>query len=131
MLAAFGTGQVFLSMLYFFLFFIWIMLLFRIFSDVFRSDDLSGWGKALWCIFVVFLPFIGVFTYLIARGRKMTDHVRDDAYLQEEAFRGYIRDEMHSVSQNEGDQLSMLASLKASGAIDEEEFQRLRTRVSS
>ncbi len=129
MLAAFGTGQVFLSMLYFFLFFIWIMLLFRIFADVFRSDDLSGWGKAAWCIFVVFLPFLGVFTYLIARGRKMTEHVRDDAYMQEEMFRGYVRSEIQATSQNEGDQLSMLASLKASGAIDEEEFERLKTRV--
>ena len=67
MLATFGTGQVFWSMLWFFLFFIWIWLLIVVFSDIFRSHDLSGWAKALWTIFVIFLPYLGVFVYLIAR----------------------------------------------------------------
>ena len=65
-LADFGTGQVFLSMLYFFLFFIWIWLLIVVFGDIFRSDDLGGWGKALWVIFVIVVPYFGVFIYLIA-----------------------------------------------------------------
>ena len=69
--AEFGTGQVFWSMLWFFLFFIWIWLLIVVFGDIFRSHDLSGWGKALWTIFVIFLPYLGVFVYLIARGHKM------------------------------------------------------------
>ena len=66
-LAEFGTGQVFLSMLYFFLFIIWIWLLIVVFSDIFRSDDLAGWAKALWVIFVIVVPYFGVFVYLIAR----------------------------------------------------------------
>ena len=63
-------GGVFLSMLYFFLFFIWIWILFTVFIDIFRSHDLSGWLKALWTIFVIILPFLGCFIYLIARGGK-------------------------------------------------------------
>ena len=66
-------GGVFLSMLYFFLFFIWIWILITVFMDIFRSPDLNGWTKALWCIFVIILPFLGVFIYLIARGGKMQD----------------------------------------------------------
>ena len=67
----FGTGQVFLSMLYFFLFFIWIWLLIIVFSDIFRSHDLGGLAKAIWVIFVIVLPYFGVLVYLIARGHKM------------------------------------------------------------
>ena len=72
--AEFGTGQVFWSMLWFFLFFIWIWMLIVIFGDIFRSQDLSGWGKALWSIFIIVLPYLGVFVYLIARGKKMQQH---------------------------------------------------------
>ena len=63
-------GGVFLTMLYFFLFFIWIWILITVFIDIFRSHDLNGWVKALWCIFVIILPFLGVFVYLIARGGR-------------------------------------------------------------
>ena len=73
-LAEFGTGQVFWSMLYFFLFFIWFWLLIVVFSDIFRSDDLGGLAKALWVIFVIVVPYLGVFVYLIARGHKMSEH---------------------------------------------------------
>ena len=74
LLAEFGTGQVFWSMLWFFLFFIWIWLLIIVFGDIFRSHDLGGWAKALWVIFVIVLPYLGVFVYLIARGHKMQEH---------------------------------------------------------
>ena len=68
-----GTGQVFWSMLWLFLFVIWIWLLIIVFTDIFRSHDLSGWAKALWIIFVIVLPYLGVFVYLIARGHKMQE----------------------------------------------------------
>ncbi len=64
-------GGIFLSMLYFFCFFIWIYLLIIVFMDIFRSHDLSGWLKALWCIFIIVLPILGILIYLIARGGKM------------------------------------------------------------
>ena len=72
MLAAeWGSGQVFWSILWFFLFPIWIWLLITCFADIFRSDDLGGWGKALWSIFIIVLPYLGVFVYLIVRGGRM------------------------------------------------------------
>ena len=71
--------DIFLSTLYFFIWILWIMLLFWILMDIFRSDDLSGWGKAGWVIFVIILPFLGVFVYLIARGHSMGERqARDD-----------------------------------------------------
>src|SRR5215207_8651034 len=64
--------DVFWSMLVFFLWLAWLLLLFRVFADIFRRHDISGWGKAAWCVFVIFLPFLGVFVYLIAEGRNMS-----------------------------------------------------------
>jgi O-antigen/teichoic acid export membrane protein len=93
MLAAeFGTGQVFLSMLFFFLFLILIWLVIAIFADIFRSPDLSGWAKALWVLFVIILPFLGVLTYLIVRGDKMRDYAISGANRRDDAFRMYVGD---------------------------------------
>ena len=89
--AEFGSGQVFWSMLWFFMFFIWIWLLIIVFSDIFRSPDLSGWGKALWSLFVIVLPYLGVFVYLIARGHKMNEHAAAAAKQQQEAFRQQVQ----------------------------------------
>src|SRR5438045_5817186 len=67
------VGEVFLSMLYFFLFFIWIWLLIMVFADIFRDHTMGGLAKALWIIFVIILPYLGVFVYLIARGGSMAE----------------------------------------------------------
>src|SRR6478735_1060405 len=87
----FGTGQVFLSMLWFFMFFIWIWLLIVVFSDIFRSHDLSGVAKFAWTVFVILLPYLGVFAYLIARGHKMGEHAVADAQARDQANQAYIR----------------------------------------
>ena len=92
--ATFGTGQVFLEILYFFLFLIWIWLLIVIFGDIFRSQDLSGVAKAFWVFFVVVLPYLGVLVYLIARGGKMHEHAMQAQAAQDAAMRQYIRDAM-------------------------------------
>jgi hypothetical protein len=108
---AWGTGQVFLSFLWFFLFFMWIWLAVMVFSDIFRSRDMSGWAKALWCIFVVVAPFLGVFVYLIARGRKMGEHAQQDAAAQDAAMRAYIRDTVATTptgTSQDDDQLAAL-----------------------
>src|SRR3954453_17321666 len=89
--AEFGTGQVFWSMLFFFLFFIWIWMLIVIFGDIFRSEDLSGWGKALWSILIIVVPHLGLFAYLIARGGKMRDRSMSAAANQEAQFRQYVQ----------------------------------------
>ena len=83
--ADFGTGQVFLSMLWFFLFFIWIWLLIVVFCDIFRSHDMGGWAKAAWVIGIIILPYLGVFIYLIARGHKMAEHAQQAAAAQDAA----------------------------------------------
>ncbi len=81
----------FLTMLYFFLFIIWIWLLITVFVDVFRSRDMGGGAKALWCIFVIILPFLGVFVYLIARGGKMHERAAEQAAEQQKAFDAYVK----------------------------------------
>ena len=90
--SSFGTGQVFLEILYFFLFFIWLWLLIVVFTDIFRSPELSGWGKAFWVLFVIILPYLGVLIYLIARGGKMHEHAAQAAAQQDAMMRQYIRD---------------------------------------
>lgn len=127
--ADFGTGEVFLSMLWFFLFFIWIWMLIVVFGDIFSSPDLSGWGKALWTVFVIVLPYLGVFVYLIARGHKMTEHAQRRAQAHDTAMRDYVQ----SVAGTKGsaDEIAQLAQLRDSGVLTEEEFQRAKAKVLS
>ena len=124
----FGSGQVLWSMLWFFLFFIWIWLLIAVFSDIFRSHDLGGFAKALWIIFCIFLPYLGVFVYLIARGNKMGEHAQEAVQAQDAAARQYIRDAT-GTSGSPADELARLADLKAQGVIDDAEFQRLKAKA--
>ena len=121
----FAVGQVFLSMLYFFMFFIWIWLLIAVFGDIFRSHDLGGGAKAAWTILVLILPYLGVFIYLIARGGKMHEHAIEAAQAQDTAARAYIREAAASPAE----ELAKLADLKASGVIDEAEFQKLKAKA--
>jgi hypothetical protein len=124
----FGTGQVFWSMLWFFLFFIWIWLLIAVFADIFRSHDMGGFAKAVWVIFVIVIPYLGVFVYLIARGHKMHEHAMEAAQQQDAAARAYIQ-QAAGTSPSTADELSRLADLKAQGVIDEAEFQRLKAKA--
>ena len=127
LLAQWQLGEAFLAMLYFFLFFIWIWLLITVFADIFRSRDMGGGAKALWVIFVIFLPFLGVFVYLIARGGKMHEHAVQDWQAQDAAARAYIQNAV--ASSGPADQIAQLAALKDQGVIDEAEFQRLKAKV--
>ena len=130
MLAEFGTGQVFWSMLWFFLFFIWIWLLILVFSDIFRSHDLSGWGKALWSIFIIFVPYLGVFVYLIARGHKMQERSMRAAAAQQEQFRGYVQ-EVAGSSGGSADEIARLADLRAKGVLSDAEFEQAKAKALS
>jgi ABC-type multidrug transport system fused ATPase/permease subunit len=122
----FGTGQVFWSFLWFFMFFIWIWLLIIVFSDIFRSHDLSGWAKALWIIFVIIVPYLGVFVYLIARGHKMQEHAAEAAQAQDQAARQYIQ---QVTTTSTADELTKLADLKAQGVIDDAEYASLKAKA--
>jgi hypothetical protein len=125
------VGEVFLSMLWFFLFFLWIWLLIMVFADIFRSRDLSGWAKALWTIFVIIVPFLGVFVYLIARGQKMSQHAVDDARAQDAAARQYIQSAVAQTPTSSADELAKLADLKARGVIDDAEFAQMKAKILS
>jgi len=129
LLAEFGTGQVFWSMLWFFLFFIWIWMLITVFSDIFRSPDLSGWGKALWSIFVIVVPYLGVFVYLIARGHKMSEHAVADAQARDAQMQAYVRDAATSGGAGSAEELSRLADLRDRGVLDEAEFQQAKAKL--
>lgn len=128
MLAAWQVGQMFWSFLWFFLFFMWIWLAITIFADIFRSPDLGGWGKALWTIFVIFAPFLGVLVYLIARGHKMQEHAIQAAQAQDAAQRAYIQ-QVTSSSAGAADEIAKAAELRDRGAITEEEFQALKSKA--
>ena len=121
----------FLTMLYFFLFIIWIWLLITVFVDIFRSHDMGGGAKALWCIFVIILPFLGVFVYLIARGGKMHERAAAEAAQQQKAFDTYVKQTAGASASGEGaaDQLSKLADLKAKGVITDAEFEAQKSKV--
>jgi hypothetical protein len=118
---------VFWSIFYFFLWIIWIWILITIFIDIFRSRDLSGWAKALWILFVLFLPMIGVLVYLIARGGKMHERAVRQARQQDQAARAYIREA--AAPESSADQLAKLADLRDKGVITPEEFDRQKAKV--
>ena len=129
-LAEWHVGEAVWAMLWFTLFFIWIWLLIVVFADIFRSHDLGGFAKFLWVLFVIVVPYLGVFVYLIARGHKMSEHAEEEARAQDAAARAYIQD-VAGTSTSAADELSRLADLKAQGVIDEAEFQRLKANAPS
>ena len=126
-LADFGSGQFFWSLVWFTLFFIWIWLLFIVFADIFRSKDLSGVAKALWVIFVILVPYLGVFVYVIARGHKMQEHAMEAAQKQDQAMRQYVQNV--TASGSSADEIQKLADLRAQGVISEEEFQAAKAKA--
>jgi hypothetical protein len=121
--------DIFLTTLYFFLFIIWIWLLITVFIDIFRSRDMGGGAKALWVIFVIVLPFLGVFVYLIARGGKMHERAAAEAAQQQKSFDSYVRQTAGSEGADTASQLSKLADLKAQGVITDAEFEAQKAKV--
>jgi ABC-type multidrug transport system fused ATPase/permease subunit len=119
----------FLTMLYFFLFIIWIWLLITVFIDIFRSHDMGGWAKALWVIFIIILPFLGVLVYLIARGGKMHERAAHEAAQQQKAFDQYVRQAAGTPGASSADQLAKLADLKSQGVLTDAEFDAQKAKI--
>jgi len=118
--------DLFWSMLWIFLFIIWIWLLISVFIDIFRSD-ISGWGKALWVIFVIVLPFLGVLIYLIVHGDDMQERSMDRAKGQQAAQAAYIQDVAGSGST--ADELEKLKGLHDRGVLTDDEFAAQKQKV--
>jgi uncharacterized membrane protein YcjF (UPF0283 family) len=139
--------DIFLSVLYFFGWVLWLMLMFWIITDIFRSDDLSGWAKAAWLVGIIILPLVGILIYLIARGGSMRERQEARARAQDAAFRDYVR-QAAATDGNAGmasdatvrtpgngsadtasDELAKLASLHQRGVLNDDEFARAKSRV--
>ena len=119
----------FLTMLWFFLWIIWIIILFRVILDLFRDRQLSGWAKAGWLLFMIILPFLGVFVYLIARGSKMQERDVRDAQANEAALRSYVQQAAGGPSA--ADQLTQLADLHSRGVLSDDEFAAEKAKILS
>lgn len=122
--------DLFWTMMWFFLWILWLFLLFRIIADIFRSHDMGGWGKAGWLILVIILPFLGVFIYLIARGSKMAERDLKDAQKRDAAFQDYVRKAAGpSPGGSQADELTKLAEMKRNGDLSQEEYDRAKARL--
>jgi hypothetical protein len=111
----------------FFIWIIWFWTLITVFIDIFRSSDLSGWGKALWFLFVLVIPLIGVLVYLIVRGGKMHERAVHVAQSREAAYDSYLK--QSGLSTSPADQLTKLADLHDRHVISDEEFEREKAKV--
>jgi hypothetical protein len=120
--------DLFFAMLWFFLFFAWISLVISVFIDIFRSDDLGGLAKAVWALFVIIVPLLGVFIYLVARGGTMHRRAAADAAARDDATRQYIRDAA-GTGTSASDELAKLAKLRDDGVIDDAEFQAQKAKI--
>jgi hypothetical protein len=121
---------VFLTLMWLFLWMLWIFLLFRIIVDVFRDDTLSGWAKAGWLVFVLVLPFLGVFVYLIARGRGMGGREQRVTEIRQQRFDEYIRETAAGSGRaSEAEQLAKLSEIRARGDLSDAEFQRAKEKI--
>jgi hypothetical protein len=119
------------TMLGLFVFFIWFWLLIVIFGDIFRSRDMGGGAKALWVIFVIVFPFLGIFIYLIARGGKMHERAEQAAQQQQKAFDDYVKQAAGTSGDNTADQLAKLADLKNQGVLTDAEFEAQKAKILS
>ncbi|MEU9793632.1 SHOCT domain-containing protein [Streptomyces sparsogenes] len=118
--------NVFMTTVWVFLWVLWLMLLFRVIGDLFRDDSMSGWAKAGWCFFVVVLPFLGIFVYLVARGRGMGEREATAALKAEEDLKQFVRE---TAATGHATELAELVELKNHGDITAEEYERAKAKV--
>lgn len=123
--------NLFLTMLWFFLFIAWLWLLFAVFADIVRSRDMSGGAKALWSLFIIILPLVGTLIYLIARGGGMAERTAAEAQRREEQLRDYVRTVTTDTATgaSTADELAKLAQLRDAGTITPEEFETQKAKL--
>jgi hypothetical protein len=121
-------ADLFGTMLGFFVLVIWLWLLIIIFSDIFRSQDMGGGAKMLWVLFVIILPFLGIFVYLIARGGKMHERAAAQAAQQQKAFDAAVKQAAGSGTSS-ADDIAKLADLKSKGVLTDAEFETEKAKL--
>jgi hypothetical protein len=126
-LADISFGEILLVALEIFFFVVWIWILITILSDLFRDHEISGWAKAAWVLFLVFIPFLTALIYLIARGEGMRDRTIKAQADAKKHFDEYVREQAHAPSP--ADELHKLAELKDKGALSQEEFDRAKQKL--
>jgi hypothetical protein len=128
-----ASGYPFLSVMWsmfvFFAWILWIWLLIYVYMDIFRRHDIGGWGKTLWVVFTLFLPFIGTFTYLIVEGRAMGDRRTAEAQQAKEDMDAYVRSVAANGAVSSADQIQRANKLLNDGAITQEEYQTLKQKA--
>ena len=130
-LADVSFGQVLLVVLEVFLFAAWLMVLFIIITDLFRDHSMSGWGKAAWIVFLIFVPFLAALLYLIFRGSGMHERAVQQQKLAQEQLDTYIRQTAGSGSSGDSaaDQLTKLAKLHDDGKLSDQEFEQAKSKI--
>jgi Short C-terminal domain/Phospholipase_D-nuclease N-terminal len=119
--------EVFWSMMIFFFFIVWLWILFTVFADVFRRQDISGWGKAAWCIFVIVLPYLGVFVYLIAEHRGMTERTIQQQQAAKTQMDQYVQAAAGKTDPSE--QIAKAKGLLDQGTINQAEFDQIKQKA--
>jgi hypothetical protein len=118
--------DIFWTMLIFFLWVMWFWLVITVFADIFRRRDITGWSKTLWCIFVIVLPFIGVFAYMISQSDEMAERSVERARAERAQFDDYVRE---TAGGGAAAEIEKASQLRASGAIDDAEFEALKRKA--
>ncbi|HEY6637646.1 MAG TPA: SHOCT domain-containing protein [Solirubrobacterales bacterium] len=129
LLADVTFGQVLLTVLEIFLFAAWLMILFVIISDLFRDHQMSGWGKAAWVIFLIFVPFLAALIYLIVRGDGMRERALAQQQEQQKQLDTYIKQTAGSGGASAADELTKLAQLHDQHKLSDEEFERAKAKI--
>jgi Phospholipase_D-nuclease N-terminal len=127
--ASYPLLDAFWTILWIFLFTMWIWLVIYVFMDIFRSHDLSGVGKAGWSLVVIFLPLFGVLLYLIARGGSMEARREREAEAQQTAMNAYIRDVADNGSTSKADEVAKLADLHERHLLSDAEFEQAKSEA--
>ena len=126
----FSLWDVLVSILWFMILIAWISLLFRVIGDIFRDDELSGAMKALWTLFIVLFPWLGILVYLIARGGSMHERAIKDAQAADARMRAYVQDAAGTGGGSTiSSELRELASMRDGGTISPEEYERAKAKV--
>ena len=121
-------GDILLTMFAFFFWFLFIWMFIAVFGDIFRRDDISGWAKAAWIVFMIILPFIGVLVYLIAHGKGMAERRVKDQQAAQASFDDYVRKTAADGGGSAGE-IERAKGLLESGTITQEEFDRLKAKA--